>query len=151
MKKYCVGILTLCFRKEALSKYRIAFDPRFTIIGDMLFVLSLSKFGKGFADQSCLACYRSHSNNLSKTKKLLQVKEMRIWFGQLKKKGEFNKNKLSALISLTHYQRAICMVNELKLKNYFKIAFSIKNFYLIMRFFVFTFYKLYLNKFFHKK
>ena len=45
LKFYDVGILTLCIRKEVLSKFNICFDSRFTIIGDMLFVLEISKLG----------------------------------------------------------------------------------------------------------
>ena len=151
LDSYRVGILTLCFRREVLSKYNISFDARFSMIGDMVFVLNLSKFGKGYADQSCLACYRSHENNLSKSKKSLQVREMRIWFNDLKRNGEFNKYKFNSLISLTKYQRAISLAPKLKFRQFIKIIFSIKNFYLALRLIAYFFYKIFFNKFIYKK
>ena len=151
LKSYRVGILTLCFRREVLAKYNISFDSRFSMIGDMVFVLELSKFGKGHADQSCLACYRSHDNNLSKSKKSLQVREMRIWFNDLRRNGEFNKYKLSSLISLTNYQRAISLVPRLKFRQLIKISLSINNFYLVARLIAYFFYKSFFNKFIYKK
>ncbi len=85
LRKYRVGILTLCLRKNSLKKYNISFDPSYSIIGDMVFVLELSKLGYCDASQECLACYRTHQGNLSKKKVLMQVLEMRKWFKELKK------------------------------------------------------------------
>ena len=61
--------------------------------------------------------------NLTKSKKSLQVREMRIWFNDLRRNGEFNKYKLSSLISLTNYQRAISLGHGLKFKQLIKIIY----------------------------
>ena len=98
-----MGILTLCVRKETIVKKKLLFDSRFSIIGDMVFVLELSKLGNAQADNRCLACYRSHGNNLSKRKVLLQVREMRKWFSDIKKLGNWNEKELKNLISITNY------------------------------------------------
>ena len=79
IQKYTVGILTLCLRKKSLIKFGISFDPRFSIIGDMVFVLKLSELGNCFASQNCLACYRTHHGNLSK--KRFFCKLMKCGFG----------------------------------------------------------------------
>ncbi len=155
---YSVGILTLCIRKDLILKYEINFDPRFSIIGDMLYVFELSKKGIAYGDHNCLACYRSHDSNLSKRKVLLQVREMRLWFKDLKSYGKWNIKELYNLISLTNYQRAKGLSQKLSLFQVFKVTFKIKRLSLIFRFLCFYFlkvlpYKIYsfkLNKLFHR-
>ena len=73
LQKYTVGILTLCLRKKSLIKFGMSFDPRYSIIGDMVFVLELSEFGNCYASQNCLACYRTHEGNLSKKEFLCKL------------------------------------------------------------------------------
>ena len=70
LQNYTVGILTLCLRKKSLIKFGMRFDSRFSIIGDMVFVLKLAELGNCYASQNCLACYRTHQDNLSKKKEL---------------------------------------------------------------------------------
>ena len=142
ISNYKVGILTLCIRKETLIKKKLMFDYRFSIIGDMVFVLELSKIGIAHADQRCLACYRSHGNNLSKRKVLLQVREMRRWFRDIKKSGNIDQKELQNLISLTNYQRAKGMAHKLSLIQVINITFRIKIFYLKIKFLIFYFSQL---------
>ena len=111
------------------------------MIGDMVFVLELSKFGKGHADQNCLACYRSHDNNLSK-RKILQVREMRTWFNDLKKLDKMDLRQLRNLISLTNYHRAIGLANKLTFFQIIKITLKINNFFLMIRFLIFFIIKI---------
>ena len=136
IQKYTVGILTLCLRKKSLIKFGISFDPRFSIIGDMVFVLKLSEFGNCFASQSCLACYRTHQGNLSKKKVLLQVNEMRVWFYDLKKIGKWNYSIYKSLENLTNYQRARGLISKINFFQTIRIIFKIKNLNLIFRFIV---------------
>ena len=136
IQKYTVGILTLCLRKKSLIKFGISFDPRFSIIGDMVFVLKLSEFGKCFASQSCLACYRTHQGNLSKKKVLLQVNEMRVWFYELKKIGKWNYSIYKSLENLTNYQRARGLISKINFFQTIRIIFKIKNLNLIIRFII---------------
>ena len=116
----------------------------------MVLVLNLSKIGIAYADQKCLACYRSHRNNLSKRKVLLQVREMRLWFKEKKLLGDWNEKDFKNLISLTNYHRAKGVYRKLSFIQILKITLRIKNFYLMMRFLVFLSYKLLFNKFVHK-
>ena len=143
---YNVGILTLCIRKKIIIKYKLIFDPRFSIIGDMLYVFELSKKGIAYGEQNCLACYRSHDSNLSKRKVLLQVREMRMWFKDLKSLGKWNRKELYNLVSLTNYQRAKGLSEKLSLYQLFKVTFKIKRLSLIFRFLCFYFLKVFPNK-----
>ena len=147
IKFYDVGILTLCIRKEVLSKFNISFDSRFTMIGDMLFVLELSKLGFCYADQNCLATYRSHEKNLSKRKVLLQVREMRSWFNFLKLKGQWNKKELKNLISLTNYQRAKGLAIRSSFLQIVKLTIEIKKVNLAIKFLCFYVIKILPKKF----
>ena len=61
-KIYCRNFDTL-FKKKSLIKFGMSFDPRYSIIGDMVFVLKLSEFGNCYATQNCLACYRTHEGS----------------------------------------------------------------------------------------
>lgn len=149
ISSYKVGILTLCIRRETLLKKNIFFDSRFSIIGDMILVLELSKLGTAFGDQRCLACYRIHGNNLSR-KVLLQVKEMRIWFNDLKFLGNWNEKDFKSLISLVNYKRAKGLSDKLSIIQIIKITLQIKNLYLIIRFLAFYFLRVLSKLFIHK-
>ncbi len=133
---YNVGILTLCIRKEILLRENISFDTRFSIIGDFALVIELSKKGIAYADQKCLACYRSHENNLSK-RKMLQVREMRTWFNDLKKEDKLDLEELRNIISLANYHRAKGLAHKLTFFQIIKITLSINNCFLMIRFLIF--------------
>ena len=128
--------MTLCLRKKSLIKFGISFDPRFSIIGDMVFVLKLSELGNCFASQNCLACYRTHHGNLSKKKVLLQVNEMRIWFYELKKIGKWNNSIYRSLENLTNYQRARGLIPRINVFQTIRIIFKISDLNLIIRFII---------------
>ncbi len=151
ISNYVVGILTLCVRKESIVKKKLLFDSRFSIIGDMIFVLELSKIGVAYADNRCLACNRWHDNNLSKRKVLLQVREMRRWFSDMKKNGSWNEKQLKNLISLTNYQRAKGISKRLSLNQIIKSFFEINNFYLILKLLIFYFFQSLSKNLFTKK
>ena len=142
ISNYVVGILTLCLRRETIVKKKLLFDSRFSIIGDMVFVLELSKLGIAQADNRCLACYRSHENNLSKRKVLLQVREMRKWFSDIKKLGNWNENDLRNLISITNYQRAKGISQRLSFMQVINAISKIQNFYLKFKFLIFYFFQI---------
>ena len=99
-------------------------------------MIELSKKGIAYADQKCLACYRSHENNLSK-RKMLQVCEMRIWFNDLKKEDKLDLKELRNIISLANYHRAIGLAHKLTFFQIIKITLSINNCFLIIRFLIF--------------
>jgi len=136
LQKYTVGILTLCLRKKSLIKYGMSFEPRYSIIGDMVFVLELSEFGNCYASQNCLACYRTHKGSLSKRKVLIQVKEMRNWFYNLKKTGKWNQSIYKTLENLTNYQRARGLISRINFFQTIRIIFKINDLNLIIRFII---------------
>ena len=136
LQKYTVGILTLCLRKKSLIKYGMSFEARYSIIGDMVFVLELSEFGNCYASQNCLACYRTHEGSLSKRKVLMQVKEMRNWFYNLKKSGKWNKSFFKSLENLTNYQRARGLISRINIFQTIRIIFKINDLNLIIRFII---------------
>ena len=114
----------------------MAFDPRYSIIGDMVFVLKVSEIGNCYASQNCLACYRTHEGNLSKRKVLIQVNEMRNWFYELKKAGKWNQSIYKPLENLTNYQRARGLVPKINILQSIRIIFKINNLNLIIRFII---------------
>ena len=136
LKNYTVGILTLCLRKKSLIKYGMSFEARYSIIGDMVFVLELSEFGNCYASQNCLACYRTHEGSLSKRKVLMQVKEMRNWFYNLKKSGKWNQSFYKSLENLTNYQRARGLIPRINVFQTIRIIFKISDINLIIRFII---------------
>ena len=136
LQKYTVGILTLCLRKKSLIKFGMSFEPRYSIIGDMVFVLELSEFGNCYASQNCLACYRTHEGSLSKRKVLTQVKEMRNWFYNLKKSGNWNQSFYKSLENLTNYQRARGLISRINIFQTIRIIFKINDLNLIIRFII---------------
>jgi len=157
LKNYNVGILTLCLRKKSLIKFGISFDPRYSIIGDMVFVLKLSEIGNCYASQNCLACYRTHQGNLSKKNVLMQVNEMRLWFYELRKFGKWNQSIYKSLENLTNYQRARGLIAKISLLQTIRLIFKIKDINLIFRFiihyFIYKFLKInmFLKKLKYKK
>ena len=60
LKNYNVGLLTLMLNKKIIDSNTIKFDKRFNIMGDLDFVLRLSKVSLGVPIKSDLAIYRNH-------------------------------------------------------------------------------------------
>ena len=150
-KLHCRDFDTL-FKKKSLIKFGISFDPRYSIIGDMVFVLKLSEIGNCYASQNCLACYRTHQGNLSKKKVLMQVNEMRLWFYELRKFGKWNQSIYKSLENLTNYQRARGLIAKISLFQTVRLIFKIKDINLIFRFIIHYFiYKFFKNKYVLKK
>ena len=69
-------------QKFYLKKMSHVFDERFTIMGDLDFVLKLSRISKGIPIKADLAIYRSHLENLSRKTKLT-VQERTIWANEM--------------------------------------------------------------------
>ena len=74
------------------KKYDIKFDDRFTIMGDLDFVLRISKYSKGVALKEDLGIYRKHLNNLSYDFDLT-IKERIIWQKEVIEKSLLMKIK----------------------------------------------------------
>ena len=66
---------------------------------------------------------------------------MRLWFNDVKLLGNWNEKDFKSLISLINYKRAKGLAHKLSIMQIIKLTLRIKNFYLIMRFLVFYFYR----------
>ena len=111
IKNYNVGILTLMVNKSIVNKNQIQFDERFTIMGDLDFVLRLSRISIGIPIKFDLAIYRSHLENLSK-KTSLTVEERTIWANEMMPKSIFLKKDLRSFIAETKYLDYINLLKE---------------------------------------
>tara|TARA_Y100000589_G_scaffold329009_1_gene374479 strand:- start:14821 stop:15735 length:915 start_codon:yes stop_codon:yes gene_type:complete len=125
IRKYNIGILTLMVSKSIIEKYGIRFDDRFTIMGDLDFVLRISKNSKGIALKQDLGIYRKHLKNLSYDLDLT-IKERVIWQKEVIDKSLFNENQILPFKRETKYlelinsletfslRKAIFLLRELK-------------------------------------
>ena len=135
LKNYNVGILTLMANKTIVNKNKIKFDERFTIMGDLDFVLRLSKISMGIPIKSDLAIYRSHLENLSK-KTVLTVEERTIWANEMLAKSFFLKKELSPFIEETNYLNFLTLMKEEKFIKAFKKIIILKGIFFIKGIFI---------------
>ena len=116
IKNYNVGILTLMVNKSIVKKNNIKFDERFTIMGDLDFVLRLSRVSIGIPIKFDLAIYRNHLENLSRETSLT-VKERTIWANEMITKSIFSKKEIIPFIEETKY---LDFVTHIKKENFIK-------------------------------
>ena len=109
LKKYTIGILTTCLKKEAFEDN--VFDKNTNIIGDFDFFINLSNKFKIGCIQKPLAYYRDHDKNLSKKKLEIYIFELSKWINEHNKK--FQEYKTS-LVYLKYF------LLKLKIKNFLK-------------------------------
>jgi len=102
LKNYNVGLLTLMLNADIVNSNNIKFDNRFNIMGDMDFVLRLSRVSLAVPIKSDLAIYRRHANNLS-SKLDLTVKERKIWQSEMLNSTLFLKKELKPFFEETKY------------------------------------------------
>ena len=88
LRKYQVGILTVCFRRNILKKYK--FNKNYNIIGDFDLIIRLSKDIKIGSIQEPLANYRIHKENFSTKRSDEHLSELKEWL--TKNTGEFDSN-----------------------------------------------------------
>jgi len=119
LKKYNIGLLTLMLNKSIVDSNRIKFDNRFNMMGDLDFVLRLSKVSRGISIKSDLAIYRIHSENLSLNIEQT-VKERTIWQDDMVSRLIFTKKEILPFIAETKYlkfRENFKLTEFLKLKN----------------------------------
>ena len=93
LNKYTVGILTVCLKKSIFEKYN--FEKKYNVIGDFDFFVRLSRNINVGCIQKPLANYRIHSDNYSKKKLNLYIKELKNWINENDK--ELSDNGFSLL------------------------------------------------------
>ena len=138
LKNYKVGILTLMANKSIVNKNKIKFDERFTIMGDLDFVLRLSKISIGIPIKSDLAIYRCHLENLSK-KTVLTVKERTIWANEMLAKSFFLEKELIPFIEETKYLDFLTFLKKEKFIKVFKKFLILKGIFLFKAIFIIFF------------
>lgn len=77
LKKYTVGILTVCIKKNIFNKN--LFEKKYNIVGDFDFFVKISLQNKVGCIQKPLAYYRIHENNYSKKKIKNYIEELNQW------------------------------------------------------------------------
>ena len=130
IRNYNVGILTLMVNKSIVDKNRIKFDERFTIMGDLDFVLRLSRISTGIPIKLDLAIYRSHLENLSR-KITLTVRERTIWANEMLTKSIFSKKELMPFIEETNYLDFITVLKKDEFKKIIKKIITLKGIFFI--------------------
>ncbi len=124
IKNYNVGILTAMIKTSLLKKSKIKFNNKYNIIGDFDFFLRISKIYKFKYLPKPIATYRIHENNLSSSKKSLQIQELKNWLKSNKQKMD-EAQHISFKIKINQLQ----LIDRKFSKNFFKtFLFFIKNF-----------------------
>lgn len=138
IKNYNVGILTLMVNKSIVDNNQIKFDERFTIMGDLDFVLRLSRISIGIPIKFDLAIYRSHLENLSKETNLT-VKERTYWANEMLSKSIFSKKELIPFIEETKYLNFITLLKNNKFIKAFKVIIFLRGIFFIKAIFIILF------------
>jgi len=110
LKRYTIGILTVCIKKKIFYKY--IFKKKYNVIGDFDFFTKISLKNKIGCIQKPLAFYRVHENNYSKKKIKIFMKELNQWISQ-------NERRFR-LINISLFNQKIFLL-KLRIKYYFQI------------------------------
>ena len=138
LKNYNVGLLTLMLNKKIIDSNTITFDKRFNIMGDLDFVLRLSKVSLGVPIKSDLAIYRNHKSNLS-SNIFLTVQERKIWQNEMLFSKLFKNSELVPFINETKYLDFRNEINNYKFIKSFKKLFSLKGLFFIKAIIILSF------------
>ena len=136
LRKYNVGILTLMINKHIVIKNNIKFDNRFTIMGDLDFVLRLSRVTIGIPIKSDLAIYRIHQNNLSQGISLT-VKERELWQSEMISLSLFKEKDLKPFLEETKYLNFINTINSYQFKNSINLLLDLNGIFLLKGIYLF--------------
>ena len=110
LKRYCIGLLTLCINKKIFEKN--SFNEKYNVIGDFDFIIRLSIEEKIGCIQSPLAYYRLHDKNYSKQKIKTYIDELSEWI-------ERNENYLNQIGHNLKSQKILLF--KLKIKKLLRI------------------------------
>ena len=124
--------------KKIIDSNTIKFDKRFNIMGDLDFVLRLSKVSLGVPIKSDLAIYRNHNNNLS-SNIFLTVQERKIWQNEMLFSKLFKNSELVPFINETKYLDFRNEINNYKFIKSFKKLFSLKGLFFIKAIIILSF------------
>lgn len=137
LEKYSVGLLTLVVRRSAMSDYDRFFDGSYHIIGDYDAVMRLSTSTKIAAVQNPVAIYRIHGENEFGKSRKLYLREMERWLASAKDMPKIsNALNFPKLQSQLQYIRAVNNLMEGNRMQAVKLAFRIKNKFMLAKIFI---------------
>jgi glycosyltransferase involved in cell wall biosynthesis len=90
LKNYYLGLLTVMVKRKIFKKH--SFNNKYNIIGDFDLFMKISFSSKFLSDNSPLAYYRIHNENLTKKNWIEQINELNNWRIKNKKKLNLGKN-----------------------------------------------------------
>ena len=127
LKNYQMGVITIMFRKELLSRFNLNFNPIYNIIGDFDFNIRLSQKVKCACVQEPLAFHRIHGENYSLKNLNEEVDELENWIKSqidLYKNSEEDFIKIKELIqykkifiNISKNQRYVALKKFIKYPN----------------------------------
>ena len=93
LKNYLIPLPTIMIRKSAFDQSNYFFDERFKIIGDFDICVRLVTIWEFDCVQKPIAFYRIHGKNFLSLNKDIEIKELQIWYDEMKEHPEISKNK----------------------------------------------------------
>jgi glycosyltransferase involved in cell wall biosynthesis len=79
LKDYCIGMLTMVFRKSLVCQNNLLFNKEYQIIGDFDFALRLADRKRISVVQKPLAYYRKHKDSLTEKELERPIIELQKW------------------------------------------------------------------------
>ena len=138
LNNYNVPILTVIFKKNLLKKYKLSFNKKYNVIGDLDLFMKLSKNIMFDYIHEPLAIYRLHSNNYSQIHHSKHNEELSFWFKKNKK--IFNDFNFDSFLINLKYRKIKSDIYENKyqkaLINFIKFPLSLKKIKLFFHFFI---------------
>ena len=107
LKHYCVGLLTIAIRTNAIQEYIKFFNDQYHIIGDFDAVIKISKNWKILAIQEPIAISRKHSESESYKNRFLLGEELKIWLKNAERDEILSKKNLSYIKNNYLYSMAV--------------------------------------------
>ena len=135
LKKYPVGISTVMFDKDKITKN--LFDENYHIIGDFDFVMKASLNNKILGINDSLVTILMHENNETKKKFKLYVLELLIWYKK-HKEVFLNYKNFNNLRSNVYYEISKACIIQKKLRRsltFFKYISTINKLKILLLFF----------------
>jgi glycosyltransferase involved in cell wall biosynthesis len=131
---YEIGILTVMIRRNILISLKKIFIENFSHIGDMDLMWRLSRICEFVSIKEPLAYYRLHQNSLSYTNKDNEIKELKKWVTDNKKK--LNEKELNETYKKIANKKFLTNKLRNKYLSCFKIIYNSKYFKINIKNFV---------------
>lgn len=111
LKNYCIGMLTMVFRKSLVSQNNLLFNKKYQIIGDFDFAVRLAECNKISVIQNPLAYYRKHQDSLTEKELERPIIELHDWI----KNSKLNRDEM---VHVDYNLKRRIMIKELYKNNY---------------------------------